>query len=207
MEPIIEEFTITLKYQVSVDTETGEMITKCISRKVDKSNFEVAEDKPKRKTPKAKKDESSEPTLTLEDNKYCLNQAAVDLMEVEPDCKLDIKYEKRGKETIPVIGTDTAFGTKQGNKLTKSLTVACRGSKNEELSKYGTEFILVPHETKDGIFILQNEDAKLERALDDTLEKPDEPEEEIGLPDIDLQDLIDDKDATITEVSSSIFQL
>ena len=80
-------------------------------------------------------------------------------------------------------------------------------SKNEELSKYGTEFILVPHETKDGIFVLQNEDAKLEKTLDDTLEKPDEPEEEIGLPDIDLQDLIDDKDATITEVSSNIFQL
>lgn len=80
-------------------------------------------------------------------------------------------------------------------------------SKNEELSKYGTEFILVPHETKDGIFVLQNEDAKLERALDDTLEKPDEPEEEIELPDIDFQDLIDSEDATITEVSSSVFQL
>lgn len=208
MEPIIEEFTITLKYQVKVDTETGEMTTKCISRKVDKSNFEVVEDKPKRKTSKFKKEESSEPTLTLEENKYCLNQAAADLMSVEPDCKLDIKYEKRGKETIPVIGTDSAFGTKQGNKLTKSLTVACRGSKNEELSKYGTEFILVPHETKDGIFLLQNEDVKLERALDDTIDKGDEPEEEIDLPmDIDLQDLIDDKDATVTEVSSSMFQL
>lgn len=207
MESIIEEFTLTLKYQVKVDTETGEMTSKCISRKIDKSNFEVVEDKPKRKTTKSKKEESSEPTLTLEDNKYCLNQAAADLMGVEPDCKLDIKYEKRGKETIPVIGTDTAFGTKQGNKLTKSLTVACRGSKNEELSKYGTEFILVPHETKDGIFVLQNEDAKLERALDDTIEKPDGPEEEIELPDIDLQDLIDDKDATITEVNSSMFQL
>lgn len=208
MEPIIEEFTITLKYQVKVDTETGEMTTKCISRKVDKSNFEVVEDKPKRKTSKFKKEESSEPTLTLEENKYCLNQAAADLMGVEPDCKLDIKYEKRGKETIPVIGTDSAFGTKQGNKLTKSLTVACRGSKNEELSKYGTEFILVPHETKDGIFLLQNEDVKLERALDDTIDKGDEPEEEIDLPmDINLQDLIDDKDATVTEVSSSMFQL
>lgn len=208
MEPIIEEFTITLKYQVKVDTETGEMTTKCISRKVDKSNFEVVEDKPKRKTSKFKKEESSEPTLTLEENKYCLNQAAADLMGVEPDCKLDIKYEKRGKETIPVIGTDSAFGTKQGNKLTKSLTVACRGSKNEELSKYGTEFILVPHETKDGIFLLQNEDVKLEQALDDTIDKGDEPEEEIDLPmDIDLQDLIDDKDATVTEVSSSMFQL
>ena len=208
MKPIIEEFTITLKYQVKVDTETGEMTTKCVSRKIDKSNFEVSEVKPVKKTSKAKKEESSEPTLTLEENKYCLNQAAADLMGVEPDCKLDIKYEKRGKETVPVIGTDTAFGTKQGNKLTKSLTVACRGSKNEELSKYGTEFILVPHETKDGIFVLQNEDSKLEQALDDTLEKPDGPEEDIELPmDIDLQDLIDDKDATITEVSPSMFQL
>lgn len=207
MDPIIEEFTITLKYQVKVDTETGEMTTKCISRKIDK-NIEVVDAKPAKKTSKAKKGESSEPTLTLKENKYCLNQAAADLMGVEPDCKLDIKYEKRGKETIPVIGTDTAFGTKQGNKLTKSLTVACRGSKNEELSKYGTEFILVPHETKDGIFVLQNEDAKLEQALDDTIEKPDGAEEEIDLPmDIDLQDLIDDKDATVTEVNSSMFQL
>lgn len=208
MEPIIEEFTITLKYQVKVDIETGEMTTKCISRKVDKLNFEVTESKPAKRASKAKKEESSEPTLTLEDNKYCLNQAAADLMGVEPDCKLDIKYEKIGKETIPVIGTDTAFGTKQGNKLTKSLTVACRGSKNEELAKYGFEFILVPHDKKDGIFILQNEDSKLEQALDDTIEKPDSAEEEIELPmDIDLQDLIDDKDATVTEVNSSIFQL
>ena len=206
MNPIIEEFTITLKYQVKVDTETGEMTTKCIARKIDKSIFDI--DKPAKRIKKNSKGESSEPTLTLEENKYCLNQAAADLMGVEPDCKLDIKYEKRGKETVPVIGTDIAFGTKQGNKLTKSLTVACRGSKNEELSKYGTEFILVPHETKDGIFVLQNEDSKLEQALDDTLEKPDGPEEEIDLPmDIDLQDLIDDKDATITEVNSSMFQL
>lgn len=205
MDPIVEEFTLTLKYQVKVDTETGEMTTKCISRKVDKSNFEVAEDKPKRKIAKSKKEESSEPTLILEENKYCLNQAAVDLMKVEPDCKLDIKYEKRGKETVPVIGTDTAFGTKQGNKLTKSLTVACRGSKREELAKYGTEFILIPHKTKEGIFVLQDKDAELEKILDDTIPKEDE---EISLPmDTDLQDLIDNVDATITEVSPSIFKL
>lgn len=208
MEPIVEEFTITLKYQVSIDTETGEMTTKCISRKIDKSNFEVVEDKPKRKTSKPKKDESSEPTLILEENKYCLNQAAANLMEVEPDCKLDIKYERRGKETIPVIGKDENFGTHGGNKVTKSLTVACRGAKREELSKYGTEFILVPHETKDGIFVLENKNAKLEQALDDITEKLDEPIEDIELPiDIDLQDMIDDKDATITEVNSSMFQL
>lgn len=126
MDPIIEEFTITLKYQVKVDTETGEMTTKCLSRKVDKSNFEVVDAKPKKKSTSVK-NESSEPKLILESNKYQLTQAAVDLMGVEPDDKIDIKYEKQGKNITPVIGSDETFGTKQGNKLTKSLTVACRG--------------------------------------------------------------------------------
>lgn len=194
MEPIIEDFTITLKYQVKVDTETGEMTTKCISRKIDKSNFEVVEDKPKKK--KVKKEESSEPTLIFEDNKYCLNQAAITLMGVAPDCKIDIKYEKRGKIIIPVIGLDE----RQGNRLTKSLTVACRGSKNQELSKYGTEFILVPHESKENAFILQNKDAEIEQALD--------AGEEVELPmDLDLQDIIDDKDVNITEIEPSLFKL
>lgn len=128
MDPIIEEFTITLKYQVKVDTETGEMTTKCLSRKVDKSNFEVVDAKPKKKSTSVK-NESSEPKLILESNKYQLTQAAVDLMGVEPDDKIDIKYEKQGKNITPVIGSDETFGTKQGNKLTKSLTVACRGRK------------------------------------------------------------------------------
>lgn len=207
MNSIVEEFTITLKYQVKVDTETGEMTTKCISRKIDKG-VEAVDVRPTKKSSKSKKEESSEPTLILEENKYFLNQAAITLMEVEPDCKLDIKYEKRGKETIPVIASDEVFGTKQGNKLCKNLSVACRGSKNTELAKYGTEFILIPHDTKDGIFILSNKDAKLEQVLDDTIEKLDEPEEDIELPmDIDLQDLIDDKDATIKEITPSIFQL
>lgn len=202
MDSIIEEFTVTLKYQVEVDAETGEVNTKCISRKLDKSTG--IESKTTKRTSKTKKNENSEPTLILEDNKYCLNQAAIELMNVSPDDKLDIKYEKRGTETIAVIGSDDSFGTHSGNRLTKSLTVACRGSKNQELSKYGTEFLIVPHETKDGIFILQN--TKLEQALGNTIEKSDELEE-IGLPDIDLQNLIDDKDATITEVNSSMFQL
>ena len=197
MDPIIEEFTITLKYQVKVDTETGEMTTKCISRKVDKSNFEVTDDKPRRKA--SAKNESSEPKLILESNKYQLTQAAVDLMGVEPDCKIDIKYEKQGKNVTPVIGSDETFGTKQGNKLTKSLTVACRGSKNEELSKFGTEFTLIPHPKKDGIFILSTGSVETDEEGED--------EEEISYPDIDIQEMIDDKDAEITEVPSSMFKL
>lgn len=205
MDPIIEEFTITLKYQVSIDTETGEMTTKCLSRKIDK-NIEVVDDKPKKRTSKVKKEESSEPILTLEDNKYCLTQAAVDLMGVEPDCKLDIKYEKRRKETIPVIGSDEVWKTKGGNKLTKSLTVACRGSKNEELSKFGHEFTLVPHEKKEGLFILQNGTTEIK--IDEEVKDLQDLEEAISLPvDVDLQDLIDDSDANVKEVNSSMFKL
>lgn len=203
MEPIVEEFTITLKYQVSVDTETGEMTTKCISRKIDKA-IQVSNVKTKKLS--SKKEDSSIPTLVLEENKYCLNHAAIELMGIEPDQKLDIKYEKRGNSLTPVLGTDEIFGTKQGNKLTKSLTVAFRGSKNEELSKYGTEFTLVPHESKEGVFILKNSDTELEQLLSDNAEHSDSEDLEL-LVDTDLQDLIDDEDAKITEVSSSMFKL
>ena len=72
MDPIIEEFTITLKYQVTVNTETGEMTTKCIKRTVDKSNFEVSEAAARKTAKKTKKEESSSPQLILEDNKYYL---------------------------------------------------------------------------------------------------------------------------------------
>lgn len=184
MEPIVEEFTITLKYQVSVNTETGEMTTKCISRKVDKSNFEVVKDKKKT----SKKEECPEPKLYLEDNKYSLNKAAVELMKLTPDCKLDIKYEKVGKKMVPVIGTDDTFGTHNGNKITKANTVACRSTKREELFKFGSEFNIIPHITKEGLFYLEGiieegegevvedieeQDANLEDVLvDDTTEIP-----------------------------------
>ena len=189
MEPIIEEFTITLKYQVSVNTETGEMTTKCISRKIDKSNFEVTEVKKKSQ----KKVESNEPLLMLDTNKFTLTQAAVSLMKIKPGDKLDIKYEKNGTNLEPVIGTAENFGTPNaGNKFTKSYTCVCRGNKNQELSKYGTEFLIVPY--KDGIFKLVSRDKKVEENI-------------VNILDDNLQDLIDDKDANIEEVDTNIFQL
>lgn len=204
MEPVKQRVKVTFEYEMEIDPETGEIL----SNKLVDTTRVGTDPSVKKATRKPKKGERSEPVLTLEDNKYCLNTAAVELMGVEPDCKLDIKYDKNGKTTIPVIGTDEAFGTKQGNKLTKSFTVACRGSKNEELAKYGKEFILVPHESKDGIFVLTSEDAVIEQAFDDDVENIDLPSEEIELPgDIDLQDLIDNEDAKITEVNSSMFQL
>ena len=206
MDPIIEEFTITLKYQVTVDTETGELTTKCIKRTLDKSNYKVSETAPKKATKKAKREESSSPELILEDNKYYLNSAAVELMGVVPDSKLDIKYEKNGSTMVPVIGTDEAFRTKGGNKLTKSNTVACRGSKNEELSKYGKVFSLTPHATKEGLFVLTGDATPGAVSTGDENIAINKSDEDLPL-DIDLSALVDEKDANIEEIDSSYFQL
>lgn len=198
---ITEEFTLTLQYVMKINTETGELLeTKLIKRSVDKSNFEVIT--PKKKASKPKKEEVNTPQLILEDNKYCLNAAAVELMQVGPDSKLDIKYEKRGNQMIPVIGID-----ERGNKLTKSNTVAYRGSKNEELSKYGTEFTILAHDSKEGLFILSSGEIPIsqEELNGDeniALEEDGEP-----LPlDIDLSDL-DEQDANITEIDANFFKL
>jgi hypothetical protein len=75
------------------------------------------------------------------------------MMNICADCRLDIKYKKRDRISVPVIGTDEAFGTKGGNKLTKTNTISFRGSANEKLSEYGTVFTIEPSEDE-GIFYL-----------------------------------------------------
>lgn len=143
-----------LTFQITVDTATGEVEV------VNTETGEVKEVKTKKTTSKkSKKEESSEPQLTLEENKYCLNQAAVDLLGVEPEDRLCIKYKKIGKKAVPVIGTEEVFKTKGGNKLTKTNTVSCRGKANEELSTYGTVFTLTENPDGTGTFILTGDKA------------------------------------------------
>jgi hypothetical protein len=108
----------------------------------------------KRQTTKAVKVENStEPLITLDSNKLILTTGAVDMMQICPDCRVDIKYKKKDKTSVPVIGTDTAFGTKGGNKLTKTNTVSFRGAANDKLAEFGTTFKLEPSEDE-GIFYL-----------------------------------------------------
>jgi virulence-associated protein VagC len=189
---VIEHFQVTLDYEVAVDEETGEVTTNLIKKSIDKAKFKSVEIKEKKTK---KKDESNQPMLILEEKKYRLNTAAVELMGVNPDDKLDIKYEQNGKVRTPVIGTDEVFGTKSGNRVTKTFTVSCRGSKQEELSSHGTEFIIEPHPTKENLFILKSTEENISEAIeDDTVEIP---------LDDELQDIIDDPDTT--EIDSSIF--
>jgi len=187
-------------YKVTVtnewlDEETGEII---------KETRELKDDSVKKprssssSSSKSKIQENPEPILTLEDNKYILTTGAVELLGVEAGDKIDIKFQKIGKQTIPVIGSDEAFGTKGGNKLTKTNTVSCRGKANDELSAFGTEFTLEEHPNKKGLFILRGENTP-----NVTPEKENVPEPE---DDDDLEvDLVDDEEEDSEEISEDDF--
>jgi hypothetical protein len=118
----------------------------------------------KRQAKPVKVEANIEPLITLDSNKLVLTTGAVDMMKICPDCRVDIKYKKKDKVSVPVIGTDTAFGTKGGNKLTKTNTVSFRGSANEKLAEYGSVFKLEPSEDE-GIFYLIGD--KMNKPIED----------------------------------------
>ena len=138
----------------------------------------------------SKVDDNPEPLITLEANKLVLTQGAVDALNPCEDCRIDIKYKKKDKKLVPVIGTDAAFGTKAGNKLTKTNTVSYRGAANDKLSAYGTVFRLEPTE-EDGIFYMIG---------DKSPKEPEAPKElvdidsELDIPSLEEIDNADDKD-------------
>ena len=138
----------------------------------------------------SKVDDNPEPLITLEANKLVLTQGAVDALNPCEDCRIDIKYKKKDKKLVPVIGTDAAFGTKAGNKLTKTNTVSYRGAANDKLSAFGTVFRLEPTE-EDGIFYMVG---------DKNPKEPEAPKElvdiesELEVPSLEDLDNADDKD-------------
>ena len=137
------EMTYIGKEDITVDTATS---TKRQSAKV------------------VKVENSTDPLITLDSNKLVLTTGSVDMMKICPDCRVDIKYKKKDKVSVPVIGTDAAFGTKGGNKLTKTNTVSFRGSANEKLTEYGSVFKLEPSEDE-GIFYLIGD--KMNKPIED----------------------------------------
>ena len=118
----------------------------------------------KRQAKPVKVEANIEPLITLDSNKLILTTGAVDMMKICPDCRVDIKYKKKDKVSVPVIGTDAAFNTKGGNKLTKTNTVSFRGSANDKLAEYGSVFKLEPSEDE-GIFYLIGD--KMNKPIED----------------------------------------
>lgn len=132
-----------------VNEETGEI--KFLGK--EEVKVDTAKKTASTKKSSSKKDKNPDPIVKLDSNKLVLTQGAVDLLQVCEDCRIDIKYDKKGKQLVPKIGTDKAFGTKGGNLLTKSNTVRYSGANNTKLASYGDTFKLEPTEDE-GIFWL-----------------------------------------------------
>ena len=160
-----------------VDDTTGEIIT----REAILGDFKEVTAKKTTSSKKVKIDDSDpNPKITLLDGKVQFNKAAVDLTGYEPDMKIDIKFEKKGKKQIPVM-----MQADSGNRLTKSYTISCRGSKHDNLLEHGDVFELEPYPDKDGYFYLKGNKA----IEDDIIEVPQEisePEDDFSDEDFDL---------------------
>lgn len=163
---------------VAVNPETGE-VKELTEKKVRKTTKKIVDDNPN-------------PEITLEENKYIFNQAAVTLLGIEPDDKIVIRYI-HGE---PVIAKNSVFGVESGNRLTKSYSVSCRGKANDELSKFGNKFTLTPAE-KEGSFVMNGNKPQL----------PKETEEISNPDDIDDLDSLIDEMIDDTEVSNFNFKL
>lgn len=167
----IKVLKTTLKIQF-VDDETGEVF---------ESTQELGEGIAKKPSTKKKKvknpiEEDPTPKVLREDNKLILNSAALQALGAVEGDRIAIKMQVINKKKRPVIGTDDSFGTKTGNLLTKSQTVRYAGKSNDELAKFGTEFILEEIPDKDGIFLLKVEG---------------EEEKELTAPEINIGEEID----------------
>lgn len=160
-----------------VDDTTGEIFE-------DSREFLDDSIKPKKKSStKVKKIQDNDPVakVMLLDGKVQLNNSAINLTGYEPDMKIDIKFEKKGKKQIPVMMREE----NSGNRLTKSYTISCRGSRHDDLLKYGDVFELEPYPEKDGYFYLKGNKA----IEDDIIEVPQEisePEDDFSDEDFDL---------------------
>ena len=157
-----------------LDETTGELITREATlgdfKEVKKASTTTRTKKPKDEDPVAK--------ITLLDNKLQLNKAAVEMTGYEPEMKIDVKFEKKGRKITPVLCPDD----KTGNRLTKTYTISFRGSRHDNLIEYGTVFELTPYEEKEGFFKLQGDAPEKE---DDIVDIP----EEISNPGDDEDDL------------------
>lgn len=143
-----------------VDTETGEILT----REATLGDFKEVKKTTSTRTKKPK-DEDPVAKLTLLEGKLQMNNAAVQMTGFEPEMKIDIKFEKKGRVTTPVM-----MQADSGNRLTKTYTISCRGSKHDNLAEYGDVFEVIPYEGKDGHFKLKGNVEK----EDDIIDVPEE---------------------------------
>lgn len=168
-----------------IDTETGELITK----EATLGNFkDVVKKTSTPRTKKSKDDDEPIPMIHVLDGKWQLNTKAQELCGFEPETKLEIKFEKKGRVITPILCEDL----KSGNRLTKTYTVSCRGSKRDNLLEYGDTFEVIPYEDKPGYFKLKgNAPEKEDDIIDipEEIENPEEFEDELNIDSVDIDNI------------------
>lgn len=134
--------------------------------------------------PSAKKvdidDNDLEPKIFLTENKYIINKAAAQLMDIKPEDKLAIRYLDIKSVNFPVIGKQEAYGIHSGNKVTKSMTVSCRGVGRDKLAEFGTVFVISKVADRDGLFAMVGDS-----------DKPEMPPDKIDTSEADREEDID----------------
>lgn len=163
-----------------LDETTGELIT----REATLGDFKEVTKKATTTRTKKPKDNDPVAKITLLEGKWQMNNACIELTKFDPEQKLDIKFEKKGRTTTPVLCEDE----KAGNRLTKTFTVSCRGSKHDNLAEFGTVFEVIPYEGKEGYFKLIGDAPQKE---DDIIEVPEEIEDPDDIVEDDTQDVED----------------
>lgn len=155
-----------------LDESTGELIT----REATLGDFkEVKKSTSTGTRTKKPKDTDPDPKITLLEGKIQMNNACVELVGWEPEMKIDIRFEKQGRKITPIILEDEA----KGNRLTKTFTVSCRGSKHDNLAEYGSVFKVIPYEGHDGWFKLLGDAPEKEDDIIDVPEELTTPEEDV----------------------------
>lgn len=157
----INSIKVEIEY---VDSETGEVLT-------EKRVLGKETKKAKRSSSKKPVDDDPTPKITLIEGKYQFNNAAIELTGFEPDMKINISFEKKNRTIVPVLHKDD----NNGNRLTKSYTVSCKGAKRENISAYGEVFVLKPTD-RVGYFELEG---NIPQKEDDIIDVPEEIEENV----------------------------
>lgn len=176
-----QQFTIT--YEMTIDTDTGEILNTVI---LDKSN----------KKPKEAKVQKNDVHVQLLPNKLQLNSEALEILGASAGDKVDVNYMPLNGKTVPVIKLDV-----RGNKISNNGAISFRGVKNEELSKYGTEFTVQKH--GEIFLLLSGTEGINESVIENNQEVILEDENIEQQPfDLDIEGLEDE-----VEITNSMFQL
>lgn len=145
-----------------IDKETGEIITK----EATLGDFkDVVKSTPRTKKPKT--DNEPIPMLHVLDGKIQMNTKAQELCGFEPEQKIAIELEKKGRTLTPIMFESDS----KGNRLTKTYTISCRGKKRDDLLAYGDTFEVIAIDDRPGHFKLKG---NVEQPEDDIIDIPEE---------------------------------